>query len=188
MILLKLSWSQVNIQYMGVFLKWWYPTTMGFPTKNDHFGDVLGIPPFKETPIYIYIYLLPGSSKGCWIYRWQGLPIYHITLGWTTALFGIWLVLYHIWGVSKNRGTPKWMVYNGTPYLKGWLGGTTIFGNTHMFLKKDRDGSVTHASHWRSARILAPLRGVTCPMESPLFFTKLSGKCVVVSSDQLTRY
>ena len=24
-------------QYMG-FLKWWYPITMGFPTKNDHFG------------------------------------------------------------------------------------------------------------------------------------------------------
>jgi len=23
--------------YRG-FLKWWYPTTMGFPTKNDHFG------------------------------------------------------------------------------------------------------------------------------------------------------
>ena len=23
--------------YVG-FLKWWYPTTMGFPTKNDHFG------------------------------------------------------------------------------------------------------------------------------------------------------
>ena len=22
----------------GCFLKWWYPTTMGFPTKNDHFG------------------------------------------------------------------------------------------------------------------------------------------------------
>ena len=21
----------------GCFLKWWYPTTMGFPTKNDHF-------------------------------------------------------------------------------------------------------------------------------------------------------
>ena len=25
---------------------------MGFPTTNDHFGGVLGIPPFKETPIY----------------------------------------------------------------------------------------------------------------------------------------
>ena len=29
-------------------------------------------------------------------------------------------------GVSKNRGTPKWMVYNG------WFGGTTIFGNIQM--------------------------------------------------------
>ena len=27
----------------------------GFPTKNDHFGGVLGVPPFKETPMYIYI-------------------------------------------------------------------------------------------------------------------------------------
>ena len=23
---------------IGGFLKWWYPTTIGFPTKNDHFG------------------------------------------------------------------------------------------------------------------------------------------------------
>ena len=35
-------------------------------------------------------------------------------------------------GVSKNRGTPKWMVYNGKPYLNGWFGGTTIFGNTQF--------------------------------------------------------
>ena len=35
-------------------------------------------------------------------------------------------------GVSKNMGTPKRMVYNGKPYQNGWLGGTTIFGNTHM--------------------------------------------------------
>ena len=26
----------------GCFLKWWYPTTMGFPTKNDHFGVFWG--------------------------------------------------------------------------------------------------------------------------------------------------
>ena len=26
---------------------------MGFPTKNDHFWGVLGVPPFKETPIYL---------------------------------------------------------------------------------------------------------------------------------------
>ena len=27
------------------------PNNHGFPTKNDHFGGVLGVPPFKETPI-----------------------------------------------------------------------------------------------------------------------------------------
>ena len=36
-------------------------------------------------------------------------------------------------GVSKNRGAPKWMVYNGKPYQNGWFGGTTIFGNIHIF-------------------------------------------------------
>ena len=35
-------------------------------------------------------------------------------------------------GVSKYRGIPKWMVYNGKPYQNGWLGGTTIFGNIHI--------------------------------------------------------
>ncbi len=34
--------------------------------------------------------------------------------------------------VSKNRGTPKWMVYNGKPYQNGWFGGTIIFGSTHF--------------------------------------------------------
>ena len=33
-------------------------------------------------------------------------------------------------GVSKNRGTPKWMVYNGKPYWTGWFG-----GKTHYFWK-----------------------------------------------------
>ena len=34
-------------------------------------------------------------------------------------------------GVAKNRGTTKWMVYNGKPYWDGWFGGTTILGNPH---------------------------------------------------------
>ena len=36
--------------------------------------------------------------------------------------------------VSENRDTPKWMVYNGNPYKNGWFGGTTIFGNTHIWV------------------------------------------------------
>ena len=37
--------------HMGGFLKWWYQTTIDFPTKNDHFGVFWGYHPFKETPI-----------------------------------------------------------------------------------------------------------------------------------------
>ena len=40
-------------------------------------------------------------------------------------------------GVSKNSGTPKWMVYNGNPYQNGWFGGTFIFGNTHVAFSSD---------------------------------------------------
>ena len=32
------------------FLKWWYPTTMGFPTKNDHFGVFWGYHHFRKHP------------------------------------------------------------------------------------------------------------------------------------------
>ena len=38
-------------------------------------------------------------------------------------------------GASKNKGTPKWMVYNmeNPPKQEDDLGGKpTIFGNTHM--------------------------------------------------------
>ena len=43
---------------------------MGFPSKNDHFGVFLGVPPFKETPIYCK----------CGIKRWVLLLVAaHIT-------------------------------------------------------------------------------------------------------------
>ena len=37
---------------------------------------------------------------------------------------------FHRGVFPKNRGTPKGMLYNGKPYLNGWFGGTSIFGNT----------------------------------------------------------
>ena len=34
-------------------------------------------------------------------------------------------------GVSKNKGTPKWMIYNGQPYQKMYdLGGPPLFLET----------------------------------------------------------
>ena len=35
----------------GGFLKWWYPTTIGFPTKNDHFEVFWGYHHLRKPPI-----------------------------------------------------------------------------------------------------------------------------------------
>ena len=36
--------------WYGGFLKWWYPTTMGSPTKNDHFGVFWGCLHLRKHP------------------------------------------------------------------------------------------------------------------------------------------
>ena len=38
-----------NIRY-GDFLKWWYPTTIGFPAKSDHFGVFWGYHLLRKHP------------------------------------------------------------------------------------------------------------------------------------------
>ena len=37
-----------------------------------------------------------------------------------------------IWVFPNNRGTPKWMIYNGKPCWIGWFGDTTIFLETSI--------------------------------------------------------
>ena len=41
----------------GSFLKWWYQTTIGFPTKDDHFGVFWGYHHLRKHP-YICAYIL----------------------------------------------------------------------------------------------------------------------------------
>ncbi len=48
--------------------------------------------------------------------------------------------------VSKNRGTPKWMVYNGKPKKNGWFGGTIVIGNTHI--NKNKISHIVGCSFW----------------------------------------
>ena len=36
------------------FQKWWYPTTMGFPSKNDHFGVFWGYHYFWKHPYIMF--------------------------------------------------------------------------------------------------------------------------------------
>ena len=73
---------------------------------------------------------LLGGVSGC---RWFLLPGGRMFGGWRTKK----PEKKNGWkngdmSVSKNRGTPKWMVYKGKPYKKWWFGGTTILGNTQM--------------------------------------------------------
>ena len=37
----------------GGFLKWWYPTTIAFPTKNDHFGAFWGYHHLRKPQVNI---------------------------------------------------------------------------------------------------------------------------------------
>ena len=46
----------------GGFLEWWYPTTMGFPIQNDHFGVFWGYhhlrkPPYRMLCFFFYFFL-----------------------------------------------------------------------------------------------------------------------------------
>ena len=55
--------TKVFLLYGG-FLKWCYPTTMGFPTKNDHLGVFWGyIPPFKETSNYHFTWQISQAVR-----------------------------------------------------------------------------------------------------------------------------
>ena len=40
----------------------------------------------------------------------------------------------HYMGVSRNGGTPKWMVYKGKSYQNGWFWGIPILGNFHIWI------------------------------------------------------
>ena len=46
-----------NICLYGGFLQWWHPTTIGFPTKNDHFGCFGGTTISGNTHIFLFMYI-----------------------------------------------------------------------------------------------------------------------------------
>ena len=96
------------VKFQGVyggFLKWWYPTTMGFPTKNDHFGVFGGYHHLRKPP---YISSLtctgPGSQRMTW-----NRPIRIILCGACPLPFlGF---LDEKMGFSMFFGAAKWMIH-----------------------------------------------------------------------------
>ena len=81
-------------------------------------------------------------------------------------------------GVSKNNGTPKWLVYKGKPYEQmGWFGGPTpIFGNTYSCVAS-------------TLRILTPQSSglLWGPMYTPLLFIQLHYPSLMSGFNQFSR-
>ena len=53
--------------WVGGVLKCWYPTTICFPTKKWSFWGVLGVPPFKETPSWLWFHAENLHHMSSWI-------------------------------------------------------------------------------------------------------------------------
>ena len=72
------------VGYRG-FLKWWYPTTIGFPTKNDHFGVWNG-----------------GSAI---------LGNTHMLIPWDVLALRLWkpLDLLNSWRFTLHHGESPWV-------------------------------------------------------------------------------
>ena len=70
----------------------------------------------------------------------------------------------HHLGVSKNRGTPKWMVYKGNPIKMDDLGVPIFFGNTH-FLSRLFWGAPTVLSFSIASAFFKSVFGGSCSKE-----------------------
>ena len=69
----RLSIPSIIISSYGSFLKWWVsPTTIGFPTKNDHFGVFGGYHYLRKHP-----YLLLGFQRDSWTGWYITIPLQH---------------------------------------------------------------------------------------------------------------
>ena len=59
-------WSSMLEYLYGGFLKWWYPTTMGFPTKDDHFVVFWGYHHLRKHP---YIWMWSTNRNFCMMHQ-----------------------------------------------------------------------------------------------------------------------
>ena len=59
----------------GNFQKWWYPTTMGFPTKNDDFGVFWVYHYFWKPPYLCVVTIEILGVQYIVYYSWQFQPL-----------------------------------------------------------------------------------------------------------------
>ena len=94
-------------QYGG-FLKWWYPTTIGFPTKNRSFWGVLVVALFLETPIS-----RQPKKTTLKIFRCPWVPL-------LLALWCCWCCGWAVLGTEtqNTHDGSMWLAYSSTFAIK----------------------------------------------------------------------
>ena len=98
----------INFGVVGTSGLWCAPWRLAIPTRQVSWWLVA----------YVYRRVLEllgsrnGGVKGC---RWWWKVFFEL-LAVNFMYFRVPRTKRHIMGVSKNRDTPKWMVYNGNPY------------------------------------------------------------------------
>ena len=67
--------------HYGGFLKWWYPTTMGFPTKNDHSEVFRGYHHLRKHPYHQFLFLFQRFPLRFQNHVGQTLHSHHVSSG-----------------------------------------------------------------------------------------------------------
>ena len=117
----KSVWEKNGTSKYGVFLKWWQPTTIGFPTKNDHFGGFGGKTPFEETPICQPISRKKSGRR--WCESLQTNDLWDSTapkaVSYETNPCWIW----YWWDMSQKgpKINERFLVFFGSPILSHLL-------------------------------------------------------------------
>ena len=109
----------------GCFQKWWYPTTMGFPTKNDHFVVFWGYHYFWK-----HLYWLSQQQQWECNKASGRLQQKDVHENFRPSQYLSTFFVYT--GVSKNGGTKEPLVFLLKMIILWCFGGTSIFGNTYI--------------------------------------------------------
>ena len=104
----------------GGFLQWWYPTTMGFPTKNDHFEVFWGYHHLRKHP---YIKTLLETERQILFFAdksWEHQLQHQLRVSRCTSFQEIEVRYDHSWSATHPCG--KWDMHN-----MQWLNSRTTF-------------------------------------------------------------
>ena len=95
----------------GCFLKWGYPTTMGFPAKNDHFGVFWGYHHSRKQPYICHLFF--GGWVGIQILDPWILFSWFVACWWRRCNSWAPMVLANIWCAGRAQG-PRERSTHGT--------------------------------------------------------------------------